>query len=164
MGAWPFRLPLPPLGVLCPASPGQAEMCTPRGAMRWSAAALFRLYPLGGPHMPTAGSILVWRSAPRRGIDIPASQGVLHPKGTVTRTAPWTVGPPVSSCSWPWCGGEAGPGCTAWCEQSCIAFWAFAGCRSSDQLTGLVRWMCCGPLWDRSAYIMGFWREPASHG
>ena len=56
-------------------------MCSPRGAMRWSAAGLFRLYPLGGPHVPAPGSISVWRAAPRRGIDILASQGGASPEG-----------------------------------------------------------------------------------
>ena len=52
-----------------------------RGAMHWSAAALFRFYPLGGPHVPAPWSILVWRAAPRRGIDIPDSQRGAPPEG-----------------------------------------------------------------------------------
>ena len=88
MGAWLFELPSAPCGVLCPTSLGQGGpsgrvlgMCTPRGAMRWSAAGLCRLYPLSGPHVPTPGSMSVWRAAPRHGIDIPASQGAAPPGG-----------------------------------------------------------------------------------
>ena len=81
MGAWLSRLPSPPLEVSFPASSGQGGpssqvlgMCTPGSAMCRSATALLGLYPLGGPHVPAPRSIRVWRAAPRRGIDILASQ------------------------------------------------------------------------------------------
>ena len=88
MGAWLFVLPSPPSRVLCLASPGLggpsgqvSGLCTPRGAMRWSAAVLFRLYPLGGPHVLAPWSTSVRRAAPRRGIDTPASHGGASFKG-----------------------------------------------------------------------------------
>ena len=58
-------------------------VCMPRGAMRWSVVALFRVYSRDWPCVPAPGSILVRWVAPRCGVDIWASQG-----GCPNRNAP----------------------------------------------------------------------------
>ena len=146
-----------------------------RGARRPSLWVVVAVQCAGPPWRCSGCARLVGLTPPRLGVRqcgglrlvvaflLRSCMGAPRAKGSVTGTAPFAPGQPASSCSWSWCWGQAGPGCTAWCVQSCIAFLAFQGCRLSEQLTGVVRWMRSGHPRDRSAYTMGAWLELPSH-
>ena len=115
MGAWLFGLPSVPWRCCVRPHPDKGGQATGfRGCARLAAQCA------GLPRRCSGCSRLVGLTSPRLGafrcgglrllvaFIFRPRKGVPRPTGTVTGTAPCTVGPPVSSCLWPWCGEQAG--------------------------------------------------------